>query len=254
MSDQEKRYADREFALIIQAALELERKNPNSAKDGLLLSEIETIAQETGISVEHVRSAVDQIVEAKKKGQAHFWLGSATSFESRDLAPETLNPEQLEQLRQALPSLTTLSESNLAPDGSIQWKRGVLGSMLDGYPLTLQVKNRDRKTEIVARADLRSTAVGLFLISGGAGVVLGLKLALFAMLVIGLGNVTIPTGLLLLSAGGLIGMGGFWFVARWTFRWFAKRARGKVAELVSRIRSAIPSIGKRSLLQNLRNE
>jgi len=46
MADQEKRYSDREFALIIQTALDLERKKPNSPQDSLLLSEIEATIKE----------------------------------------------------------------------------------------------------------------------------------------------------------------------------------------------------------------
>ncbi len=244
MADHEKRYSDREFALIVKTALDLERKNPGASPEGLRLSDIEAIARETGISVDHVRQAVEQLREAQSRTPARFWLGAETSLETQDLVPEHLTAEGLDQLRQSLPSLTARSESRVASDGSLQWKRGVVESMLDGFPLTVQVKDGAQGTEIRARADLRSTAAGLFLVSGGLGAVLGLKVAFFALLVVGLAHVTLPLGLLAASAGALLGLGGFWVLARVGFRWFVRRARTKVAELVARLKAVIPSTDK----------
>jgi hypothetical protein len=243
MADHEKRYSDREFNLIVKTALDLEKRHPASP-EGLLLSDIEAIARETGISVDHVRLAVEQMQEAQNGTPARFWLGSATSLDHQDQVPEHLAPNELERLRQSLPSLAVRSDSKVAADGSLQWKRGVVESMLDGFPLTVQVKDGAQGTEIRAHADLRSTAAGLFLVSGGLGVVLGMKLAFFALLLVGLGNVTLPLGLLTVSAGSLLGLGAFWFLARFGFRWFTQRARTKVADLVARLKAAIPLVGK----------
>jgi hypothetical protein len=88
MPDESKRYSDREVALIVQAALDIEKKEFIDDAGGLLLSEIEEIARETGISVEHIRLAVDRIVERRKRNSARLLFGSETCLRGSTSFPK----------------------------------------------------------------------------------------------------------------------------------------------------------------------
>ncbi|MFZ4618786.1 MAG: hypothetical protein ACOYM2_21685, partial [Rectinemataceae bacterium] len=239
MSDDSRLYSDREVALIVKTALDIERKGKTRAVDGLLLSEIEEIARETGISVEHIRIAVAGIAERGKQSGTRLLLGSDVSFERIDILPQALNQDELERLNKSLPTLTVLSESSVVDSGTISWRRGILKSLLDGFPLSLSVRQGKRGTEIEASCSLKSMALALFAVSSGLGVIVGLKVAVFAMLIIGIGNLSIPMSVLFLALGGLVGLGGFWFLARVAFRAFVKRSRAKVATIVDKIKTAI---------------
>jgi hypothetical protein len=239
MSNESKRYSDREAALIIQAALDSEEKERIEDSGGLLLSEIEEIARETGISAEHIRLAVDKIVARRKPSTARLWLGSETSFKSVEIVPHELTQEEMERLDQALPALTNVSEPSVVSGGTLTWKRSILKSFLDGFPLRLSVKSAKNGTAIEASASLNSMASLLFAASGGVGVVVGLKLSIAAMLLIGIGNIGLPLSALFLSLGGFIGLGGFWLLARLAFRSFVKRSRERVAAIVDKIKRSI---------------
>ena len=242
MADESKRYSDREVALIVQAALNIEKKEYKDDAGGLLLSEIEEIARETGISVEHIRLAVERIVERQKKNSARLLFGSEMSFQSIDIIPHALTQDELEHLNQSLPALTNLSESSVVNGGTLTWTRSILKSFLDGFPLRLSVKQGKHGTEIEASANLKSMASVLFAVSSGLGVLAGMKLAVFSMLLLGVSNFEMPMSLLFLSLGGLVGFSGFWFIARVAFRSFVKRSREKVATIVDKIKTVIQAM------------
>ena len=242
MADETKRYSDREVALIVRAALDIEKNEYKDEAGGLLLSEIEEIAQETGISVEHIRLAINEIVGHRKKNRARLLFGGETSFESIDIIPHALTQDELERLNQSLPVLTNLSESSVANGGTLTWTRSILKSFLDGFPLRLSVKQGKKGTEIEASANLKSMASVLFAASSGLGVLAGMKLAVFSMLLLGVSNFGMPMSLLFLSLGGLVGFGGFWLLARVAFRSFVKRSREKVATIVDKIKTMIEAM------------
>jgi hypothetical protein len=153
-----------------------------------------------------------------------------------------LTQDELERLNQSLPALTNLSESSVVNGGTLTWTRSILKSFLDGFPLRLTVKQGKHGTEIEASAKLNSMASVLFAVSSGLGILAGMKLAVFSMLLIGIGNFGIPMSVLFLSLGSLIGFGGFWFLARVAFRSFVKRSREKIGTIVDNIKTAIQAI------------
>jgi hypothetical protein len=242
MPDESKRYSDREVALIIQTALDIEKEENGSS--GLLLSEIEEIARETGISVEHVRLSVDKIVKGRNSKGIRRLLGSDTSFEKIEIVPQSLTQDEMEHLNQTLPILTNSPESSIVNGGTLTWKRSILKSVLDGFPLRLMVKKSKNGTEIVASAKLNSMASVLFAVSGGVGILAGLKLSVGAMLLIGISTIGLPMSALILSIGSLLGLGAFWLLARLAFRSFVKRSREKVAIIVDKIKATIQSMQK----------
>lgn len=243
MSNESRRYSDREVALIIQAALDIEKQEHIEGGGGLLLSEIEEIARETGISADYIRLAVDKIAAQRKDGASRLLFGSETSFESVEIVPRALTQEELKRLDESLPALTNLTEPSVVHGETLTWKRSILKSYLDGFPLRLRVKRVNDGTAIEASASLKSMAAGLFAVSGGVGIIVGAKLSVAAMLLIGIGTIGLPLSALLLSIGSLIGLGGFWLLARLAFRSFVKRSRGKVAIIVEKIKASIQSMG-----------
>jgi hypothetical protein len=239
MGDQARRYTEPELSLIIQAALDLEKRSRIEASGGLSLAEIEEIARETGISAEHIRLAVEGLAGQGKKSRSRLLLGGETSIRRTEVLPEELTQAELDRLEASLPALTGQAEGRVAGGGSLTWKRGILKTILDGFPLSLRVDRAEGGTRIEATARLGSMAAVLFAAAGGAGVLVGFKLSILALILVGLGSLPLPTSALVIALGGLVGGGGFWLLARLGFRAFVKRSRERVEGLVARIRAAI---------------
>jgi hypothetical protein len=242
MSAESKRYSDREVARIIEAALDVGKKEGAGAHGGLLRSDIEAIARETGIPADHVRLALEGAAEGGGKGLARRLLGSGTTFERQETLPRSLTRDELDSLSQSLPALANLSEAGVAKGEAVTWRRGILKTLLDGFPLSLSVHMVEEGTEIRAKARLGSVATFLFAVSGGVGVLAGMKLSLAAMLLVGIGTIGLPTSIAALSAGGLVGLAGAWLLARLAFRAFVKRSKEKVAAVMERIKASITSM------------
>jgi hypothetical protein len=131
------------------------------------------------------------------------------------------------------------SDSRVVNGNNLTWKRSVLRSFLDGFPLSLSVHNAEAGTAISARARLGSMASVFFAVSGGLGVLVGMKLAVFSILLIGIGTFSLPMIILILAAGGVFGLGGFWALARLAFRAFVKRSQEKLLTMVEKIKAAV---------------
>jgi hypothetical protein len=162
-----------------------------------------------------------------------------------EVLPQVLTQDELERLNTSLPSLTNAPDPSLVGGGSLTWRRSIWKSLLDGFPLRLSVRNAGQGTEIAASAKLGSTATLLFGISGGLGVLAGIKLAFASLLLVGIGSLGTGTSIAILALGGLVGLGGFWLLARLAFRSFVRRSRGRVAAIVDRIRGAIQGMKER---------
>jgi hypothetical protein len=108
---------------------------------------------------------------------------------------------------------------------TLSWKRSILKSIVDGFPLKLSVRKTEGGTEIAASARLRSMASALFAVSGGLGILAGVKLSVLGLLLVGIGSISLPLGAVVVSVGGLAGLGGFWLLARLAFRALVKRSK-----------------------------
>ncbi len=239
MADETKKYSDPEIAAIIQGALDLGRKDSGG---GLLLSEIEGIARETGIPVEHVRKALERHEESRDRSLGRAILGSETSIERVELVPRVLTQGQLESLNKSLPMLTNSPEPSLVAGGALSLRRGALRSILDGFPLSLTISRAEGGTKVAVAARLGSVAVGLFAASGGLGALAGIKVALLGLVVAGLGSVSLPVGAAALALGGFVGLGGFLFLARRLYRRFVERSRDRLGAILDRIKAAIQDL------------
>lgn len=239
MGNESKRYSDGEVSAIIQGALDIGRKDGGG---GLLLSEIEGIARETGIPVEHVRLALERVLEGRDRSLGRVLLGSETSLERLDLVPRALTQGQLESLNKSLPMLTNSPDPSLVDGGSLSWRRGLLKSFLDGFPLSLSISQAEGGTKIAVRARLGPVAAVLFAVSGGLGALAGVKLALLGLLVAGIGTVSLPASLAALAIGGVVGLGGFWLLARRLYRRFVQRSRDRLEASLARIKAAIQDL------------
>jgi hypothetical protein len=80
-SDGERRFTNREFALIMRKAFELEEQAPKAvaARDGLTLAEMRSIAAEVGLDPEAVAGAV-ALVPVERAGAAARLLGETEAW------------------------------------------------------------------------------------------------------------------------------------------------------------------------------
>ncbi len=214
----EARYTDRETALILKRATELEETRAvGGGGRGLTIAEIEAIAREVGIDPERVREAAAQIASARE-AEGFSPLGPHPTRKVVRAVPRRL-------ARDELAALIPMIEGHLQTPGtvtealdSVQWtaKEG---------SATLQVSMRPSEAEtqihVAQRYEprLRGMFHGLPTAWGGmAGFVIGMSLALPGAAVVGL-----------TAACGLLGTG----VGRAVWTGISRRSQGKVERLAA---------------------
>ncbi|MGH7460340.1 MAG: hypothetical protein ACREMA_04840 [Longimicrobiales bacterium] len=91
--DSGRRFTQQEFALILRKAAELqESKIIPARRDGFILSEMEQIAAEAGIAMEHVHEAISQIDLPRLSRSERFLGGTATFRVEQSVAAKMSEP------------------------------------------------------------------------------------------------------------------------------------------------------------------
>ncbi len=193
MSEGETRYTDRETALILKRAAELEEtRAPGGVGRGLTLAEIETIARDVGIDPRRVREAAAQIASAHEPG-GFAPLGPHPTRKVVRAVPRKLDRGELAELIPVIEGhLHTPGTVTEALD-SVQWTAKEGNATLQ---VSMRPSGEETHIQVAERyvPALRSVFHGLPTGWGGMiGLVVGLSLALPGVAVAGL---TIGSGVL----------------------------------------------------------
>jgi hypothetical protein len=213
----ERRFSDGEVARILQAAAELEAREP--AERGLSLSELERIGSEVGLDPAVVRRAALE-VDARDSGPgAGRLLGGPTELVAERVLQGEIGPGAHEALLDALRQET----GDLGEVSAIGRQFGWRGDLDAKAKLEVHVAPGEGRTTIRVRVTLDELAADVF---GGRFVLIGGGLA-FVMVAATVNVLGLAAGLL----GGAFAAGGF-VAARQKYSWLAARYQTRVSSLV----------------------
>ncbi len=222
-------YDDKQVAMILRRATELQARGPDSPgkAGGLSLADLEEIAAEAGIDPRNIRRAVEELEGGDlASGDWSLLLGSALTLRAErhidGEVPDSVFDDVLVEIQNA-----GLGHGQPSVVGStLTWRAG---GAQNTSSLQVTVSAREGRTEIWAEERRHQTAGGLFGgVVGGAGVGIGLGVGL----PIGLEALSSPLFAVIFP---VVILGLTYGLARSIFRGTGKRKRAKLQRLVDKI-------------------
>jgi hypothetical protein len=223
---QERRFSDREFALILRRAQELQDASGDSARlpraDGMSLTEIRHIAAEVGIGGRYVELAAGAL--PPEPPAAAILTGAPWEWEATRVVPGELPESEKGRVLDAIRSV-------VKDKGELETAYGRLEWTYDDELGPVQVRVVPASGETRVETSARRT--------GAAGIVFGVSIpvggvlagsALSAML--GLDGAAIPAAVIAMA-------GASWMIARAAWRAHARQWERKVALLCERVADAV---------------
>jgi hypothetical protein len=119
MSEESRRFTDREVALVLRKASEIEETDGAAAAGGLSLGELTDIAKEVGISADAIRQAVSGLDRRRSVGPA--LAGAPLVRKAVHAVPGELNKEAIALLIQMIDDRTDSAGTISEALGSVRW-------------------------------------------------------------------------------------------------------------------------------------
>jgi hypothetical protein len=232
-----KQYTDKQMALILRRAAELQRaeapeKRPDS---GYSLAELETAGGEAGIDPAFIRRAAGWL-DGAPSGRAHPFLGAPTAVEVRAALPAVYPDAALEDALDAIPDLAGCDGDGQVRNGKLGWKVNALQSYNSGRTLKVSIEPGAAGSAVVVKSELKSLAAGLFggVMGGfGGGVGFGVGFG------VGLGELHSPAFAASFAFGAVVVS---YVLARGLFAYIA----GRTERSAVKIRDGLVSLLERS--------
>jgi hypothetical protein len=230
----DRRFTDREVALVLRRAVELEKRTAAEGAvggKGLSLADLKDIAAEAGISPEVIGRAVAEL-ESRRGLEPVSLLGPSTTSREIRAVQRALS-------REALGELIRIVDEEVADQGTVQEALGSVRWTSQGRFLSTQVSLEPSEDETLMRVEERYTGAirgAIHGIPAAYGYIFGL-----AGLLEGL-HLGFPVAALLAAVGGLLG----WGLGDLAWRGLAKRSRSRVGELAERLSRAASGLLSRS--------
>jgi len=220
----ERRFTDREVALVLRRAADLEKGSSGTAVasgKGLTLSDLREIAAEAGIDPDLVSRAVMEMEGSKGIRTGSLLAGPGTVQREVRAFPEELS-------RQELADLIRVVDAEVRDQGTVQEALGHVRWTSQGRFLSTQVSLEPGGGETLMRVEERyNDAIRGILhgIPAGYGVIFGLAGATEGL------NLTLGPGALLVAASAAAG----WGVGAAIWRRLARGSRSRVQKLAERL-------------------
>jgi hypothetical protein len=222
-----RRFDDRETALILRLATEIETRalpagGGAESAGGRSMEEIEAIAAGAGIDVGAVRAAIDALDAEEVSGLARI-VGGPTLFQLERTIPGTLSTEDMTELaNSACWGLGVDAGEVTSRSDGVRW----FHKTPEGPSTEIELSRRHGQTRIRVRAKYDDPA-GWTLIGGGitTGVAAGLGIAALDPSLLGIAGIV---------AGAA---GTSWLGARVFWRRTTRRVRRRLAGLMDRLES-----------------
>jgi len=119
VSEESRRFTDREVAVILRKASELDEAVDSGSAGGLSLSELEEIAREVGISPSAIQRAVAQLDRGRRLGPS--LAGAPLVRKAAHAVPTTLNREAIAELVRIVDERTDAAGAVTEALGSVRW-------------------------------------------------------------------------------------------------------------------------------------
>lgn len=225
--DESRRFDEKEFALILRNAAELQaRESAHGPRGGMTLREIEMIAAEAGIDPKYLRQAAQNLTVHAPTVWERI-VGPATSIHAQRTVSGEYDADALAVLVDA--AQMELGRAGTARDalGGIEWKAE------DSFgEIHVTARPRGGETRIQVSTDRRESAALLVSLLPVAGAVAG-----------GIAGATfLPVPELAAVAGGLVAGAG---AARGLWQTIANRWQKRVRVLLDRVVSATEASRKK---------
>jgi len=220
----ERRFTDKEVALILRRASDLEKRDSSTALTsgrGLTLSDLKEIAAEAGIDPELVSQAVTEMEGPKGLRSGSLLAGPGTVRREVRAIPQEMS-------RDELADLFRLVDEEVPDQGTVQEALGNVRWTSKGRFLSTQVSLEPGAGETLMRVEERySDGIrgALHGIPTSYGFVLGLALALEGL------NLGLAPGALLVLASSATG----WGLGGMIWRGLSARSRVRVQRLAERL-------------------
>jgi hypothetical protein len=231
MSDEKSGYSDREVAIILKKAVdERSRKRP----DEFSLEDLETIARDSGIPIERIRTAAAEVADGRMTA-SRFFAGAPMASETDEIAAIAPTDEELAGIAAGIDATAGTAGTGALVGREIHWTSGVLDRTRVAVNLIrteVEISPSGDATRVTVRRNFAAAAaithakgIGLGIVAGGGLVAAGI-----------LGGFAIPA--VFGGAGILVAS---WLAARAVFRSIVRNGRRKAAELAAKLRRAIES-------------
>jgi len=187
---EDRRYTEKETALILKKAAALQARGPAGAQpgaEGHSLAEIESAALEAGMSAELVRRAAGELGylgEGRKRSGLKAFVGADWDIVERRILPSIPDKEKLDEL---LMDMGTIMERNGAGSASakgLAWSVNSYQSCNSGSDTSVRIQARaDGGAELTVSTRLAQAAGGIYGgmmggIAGGVGMGAGMPIAM----------------------------------------------------------------------------
>lgn len=236
MAGSERRYSDREVALILRRAAELEdRAGTELSARGISLRELEQIARDVGLDPGRIRRAALELEGGRHRFRDSVSLGSAPSSTAARGVETEITGAALRELVQSIDELVDAPGTVTEALGTVRW------TARDRF-LTTQVAvgpgDGGTLLKVHERIDPRFRAI-LHIVPTGWGGIAGLGIAASA------GLATIPAAAVILScaAVGTAAGRGVWEI-------LSERSRRRVDRLVSDLSNRARTLSGAALVKD----
>ena len=224
MSEEDRRYSESEFALILRRAFEIEeRRTGGELRDGLTLQDIRAVASEMGLHPASVERAA-ALLPAAAEGTLARVFGGPSLYQMEYTATGEISKVGLPRVVDAIRRVTGHQGNVTEVLGSLEWQ-----TVAEVSQIHVTVSPREGQTAVRVLANRGSTGVLTYLGPGLAGF---LSIAI-------IGAITEPTTVVGITSlmGGCLG--GAFLISRTIFKSTTKRFRSKLRDLMDATSRAV---------------
>ena len=235
MDLKEKYFTDKQVSLILNRALELQKKDDKSVQQlGLTPSDLEKIAIEAGIEQEYIRKAISEIDEGTlKRGKSFLqkFLGHKPRVILKKEIPVEIPVSEYENFLPIIQKAGGIIGNHNLLGKTFTWQADQAGMMV----LHVMIVSKNGKTNIEIECNLSQTAGGLFGgLIGGLGVGTGASIGIAIGLAV-LGSLLFTA---LVSVGSI---GVSYLLARLIYNAIYKSYKKKMNKIIGELTKEIES-------------
>jgi hypothetical protein len=220
----ERRYNDKQLALILKLAAERQAASSRPDDQGLTVAEIQQIAADAGIDPQYVTDAIAAL-EAQQEPERPSLLGAPTKY----LFDRTLRGEaskaELTEMIELISQVTGIQGQTSQVFDSVEWR----GKDIGDRHLYVTIRSDKGQTKVKVLGHWWGPALMTYLLAGIGGVAA----------TIGLGAVIGPESAAATAAIVAAGLGASYLTARTIWQRIARKAENRLKELVRRIEETV---------------
>jgi hypothetical protein len=223
-AETERRYSDKQLALILKLAAERQAASSRPDDQGLTLAEIQQIAADAGIDPQYVTDAIAALEAHQEPGRPSL-LGAPTKY----LFDRTIRGEaskaELSEMIELISQVTGIQGQTSQVFDSVEWRAK---DIWDRH-LYVTIRSQKGQTKIKVLGHWWGPALMTYLLTG-----LGTL-----PVILGLGSIIGPESSVAVAAVVAAGIGASYLTARTIWQRIARKAKGRLTELVRQMEEIV---------------